>query len=228
MDEYESLSHTKWECKYHVVFIPKYRMKMLYVESISTLGRCSASWPSGRRVGSSADRDRLSAKQLGGHDGCDGAISSPDSGDIAPSRAIDQVRIRHQPTDGEGARHRRAAGTPRHRRRGDRIVDWIGRFMPQPIEVDGIPMAAGDRRDARHHHLEHIVPNAARIAVIRHRRAHTPSLRSACRSSNVARLAPQSSQTFSSFMPASSGPSFRRGFCSLFFRSVLRRRHHNI
>jgi hypothetical protein len=23
MDEYESLSHTKWECKYHVVFIPK-------------------------------------------------------------------------------------------------------------------------------------------------------------------------------------------------------------
>jgi putative transposase len=25
MDDYESLSHTKWECKYHVVFIPKYR-----------------------------------------------------------------------------------------------------------------------------------------------------------------------------------------------------------
>jgi REP element-mobilizing transposase RayT len=22
MDEYESLSHSKWECKYHVVFIP--------------------------------------------------------------------------------------------------------------------------------------------------------------------------------------------------------------
>ena len=30
MDEYESLSHTKWECKYHVVFIPKCRRKMLY------------------------------------------------------------------------------------------------------------------------------------------------------------------------------------------------------
>ena len=30
MDEYESLSHTKWECKYHVVFIPKYRRKVLY------------------------------------------------------------------------------------------------------------------------------------------------------------------------------------------------------
>jgi putative transposase len=25
MDDYESLSHTKWECKYHVVFIPKCR-----------------------------------------------------------------------------------------------------------------------------------------------------------------------------------------------------------
>ena len=30
MDEYESLGHTKWECKYHVVFIPKYRRKALY------------------------------------------------------------------------------------------------------------------------------------------------------------------------------------------------------
>jgi putative transposase len=30
MDEYESLSHTKWECKYHIIFIPKYRRKALY------------------------------------------------------------------------------------------------------------------------------------------------------------------------------------------------------
>src|ERR1019366_6912214 len=30
MDEYESLSHSKWECKYHVVFIPKCRRKVLY------------------------------------------------------------------------------------------------------------------------------------------------------------------------------------------------------
>ena len=30
MDEYESLSHSKWECKYHVVFIPKCRRKTLY------------------------------------------------------------------------------------------------------------------------------------------------------------------------------------------------------
>jgi putative transposase len=30
MNEYESLSHTKWECKYHVVFIPKCRRKTLF------------------------------------------------------------------------------------------------------------------------------------------------------------------------------------------------------
>jgi putative transposase len=30
MDEYESLSHTQWECLYHVVFIPKYRRRALY------------------------------------------------------------------------------------------------------------------------------------------------------------------------------------------------------
>ena len=27
---YESLSHSKWNCKYHIVFIPKYRKKVLY------------------------------------------------------------------------------------------------------------------------------------------------------------------------------------------------------
>jgi putative transposase len=30
MIDYETLNHTKWECKYHVVFIPKYRRKVLY------------------------------------------------------------------------------------------------------------------------------------------------------------------------------------------------------
>ena len=32
MDEYDSLSHSKWECKYHVVFIPKCRRKTLYLQ----------------------------------------------------------------------------------------------------------------------------------------------------------------------------------------------------
>jgi putative transposase len=38
MDEYASLSHTKWECKYHVVFIPKCRRKVLYGQLRQHLG----------------------------------------------------------------------------------------------------------------------------------------------------------------------------------------------
>ena len=38
MDEFNSLSHSKWECKYHVVFIPKYRRKVLYGELRKHLG----------------------------------------------------------------------------------------------------------------------------------------------------------------------------------------------
>jgi len=38
MDKSESLSHTKWECKYHVVFIPKYRKKALFFELRRHLG----------------------------------------------------------------------------------------------------------------------------------------------------------------------------------------------
>ena len=38
MDDYESLSHTRWECKYHVVFIPKYRRRALFGELRKHLG----------------------------------------------------------------------------------------------------------------------------------------------------------------------------------------------
>ncbi len=38
MKEYESLNHTKWECKYHIIFIPKYRRKTLYVSLRRHLG----------------------------------------------------------------------------------------------------------------------------------------------------------------------------------------------
>ena len=30
MEEHRSLSHTKWQCKYHVIFIPKYRRRRLF------------------------------------------------------------------------------------------------------------------------------------------------------------------------------------------------------
>ncbi len=38
MDESESLNHAKWECKYHLVFIPKCRRKTLYEQLRRHLG----------------------------------------------------------------------------------------------------------------------------------------------------------------------------------------------
>ncbi|HVC59878.1 MAG TPA: transposase, partial [Acetobacteraceae bacterium] len=38
MDEHESLNHSRWEYKYHVVFIPKCRRKTLYVQLRRYLG----------------------------------------------------------------------------------------------------------------------------------------------------------------------------------------------
>ena len=32
MERFKSLAHSKWECKYHVIWIPKYRRKVLYGE----------------------------------------------------------------------------------------------------------------------------------------------------------------------------------------------------
>jgi putative transposase len=39
MTNYKSLQHTKWECKYHVVFIPKYRRKVIYGSLRGELGK---------------------------------------------------------------------------------------------------------------------------------------------------------------------------------------------
>ena len=38
MQVYQSLNHTTWECKFHIVFIPKYRRKTLYRELRRDLG----------------------------------------------------------------------------------------------------------------------------------------------------------------------------------------------
>ncbi len=39
MHEWKSLSHVRWECKYHVVIIPKYRRKVLYGKLRRRVGR---------------------------------------------------------------------------------------------------------------------------------------------------------------------------------------------
>jgi REP-associated tyrosine transposase len=38
MTDKQSLAHTKWECKYHVVWIPKYRKRKLFGEIRKELG----------------------------------------------------------------------------------------------------------------------------------------------------------------------------------------------
>ena len=38
IDSIASLSHTKWNCKYHIVFAPKYRRKVFYKEKRREVG----------------------------------------------------------------------------------------------------------------------------------------------------------------------------------------------
>ena len=38
MDDVKSLAHTKWNCKYHIVFAPKYRRKVFYEEKRLEIG----------------------------------------------------------------------------------------------------------------------------------------------------------------------------------------------
>ena len=38
MNDVHSLSHSKWNCKYHIVFAPKYRRKVFYAEKRIEIG----------------------------------------------------------------------------------------------------------------------------------------------------------------------------------------------
>lgn len=38
-DDTSSLSHTKWNCQYHIVFTPKYRRKAIYGKLRSDIGK---------------------------------------------------------------------------------------------------------------------------------------------------------------------------------------------
>lgn len=62
MDDYQSLSHTRWECKYHVVFIPKCRRKVLYGHIRKELGTCEQFWARGHFV-STVGKDETKIKE---------------------------------------------------------------------------------------------------------------------------------------------------------------------
>ena len=38
LNDINSLSHTKWNCKYHIVFAPKYRRRVIYKELRKDIG----------------------------------------------------------------------------------------------------------------------------------------------------------------------------------------------
>ena len=39
MKEWQSLAHVRWECKYYVVFVPKYRKEVMYGRTCKALGK---------------------------------------------------------------------------------------------------------------------------------------------------------------------------------------------
>ena len=39
LNDINSLSHTKWNCKYHIVFAPKYRRKVFYGQHRAAIGK---------------------------------------------------------------------------------------------------------------------------------------------------------------------------------------------
>ncbi len=39
MNDINGLSHTKWNCKYHIVFAPKFRRKVFYREKKAAIGK---------------------------------------------------------------------------------------------------------------------------------------------------------------------------------------------
>ena len=39
MEDIQSLSHSKWNCKYHIVFAPKYRRQVIYGKLKAEIGK---------------------------------------------------------------------------------------------------------------------------------------------------------------------------------------------
>ena len=50
MTQLQSLAHTKWVCKYHLVWIPKYRKKKLFGDLRRSWVRCCENWRNSERV----------------------------------------------------------------------------------------------------------------------------------------------------------------------------------
>jgi len=51
MKDYQSLTHTTWDCKYHIVFIPMCRKQRILGVLRRELGEISTSWQRRRSPG---------------------------------------------------------------------------------------------------------------------------------------------------------------------------------
>ena len=43
-EETDSLAHTRWNCKYHIVFAPKYRRQIIYGQIKADVGSIEIKW----------------------------------------------------------------------------------------------------------------------------------------------------------------------------------------
>ena len=51
MNDVNSLSHTRWNCKYHIVFAPKYRRKVFYKQKREEVGKILRTLCEWKKVG---------------------------------------------------------------------------------------------------------------------------------------------------------------------------------
>ncbi len=61
MNDFQSLNHTKWDCKFHIVWIPKYRKKTLYGKLRKHLG------PVFRELAKQRESEIIEGRLVGDH-----------------------------------------------------------------------------------------------------------------------------------------------------------------
>ena len=71
MREWQSLSHVKWECKYHVVIVPKYRKKVLYGRLRGEVGKIIRQLCRQKEVELIEGHAMQATRSAGGHDSMD-------------------------------------------------------------------------------------------------------------------------------------------------------------
>ncbi len=67
MNDVNSLTHTRWNCKYHIVFAPKYRRKVFYGEKRREIGailRTLCNWKKIRIIEGSTSIVGVEKKQI--------------------------------------------------------------------------------------------------------------------------------------------------------------------